>query len=106
MIGSAEVLYGQTRTIDARLEVGAATEAVQVTAAVETVNRDNAGVGGLIDAGQIKEIPVSGRKVGIEERLIFDNWAAGVGAELVQREGRERGPSNGERASRPSLRTA
>ena len=56
---------GQSRTIDARLDVGSTTEAVEVTAPLEAVNRTSAEIGGLIEAEQIKEIPVSGR-----------NWAS------------------------------
>ncbi len=60
-IDKVDLLYGQTRTLDTRLEVGATFEAVQVTAAVEGLNRTNAEVGGVIEAPQIKEIPVDGR---------------------------------------------
>src|SRR5258708_668245 len=60
-----ELQYGETRTIDAQLEVGGTTEVVAVTAAAEAVNRTNAEVGGVIESAQIKEIPVSGR-----------NWAS------------------------------
>jgi hypothetical protein len=59
-----EVTIGQ-RTIDAKLAVGAVTESVEVSAVADTVNRTSAEVGGLIEAEQIKEIPVSGR-----------NWAS------------------------------
>src|SRR4029077_17730296 len=50
---------------DARLEVGAVTESVDVGAALETLNRSSAEVGGLVEAEQIKELPISGR-----------NWAS------------------------------
>ncbi|HEY2380231.1 MAG TPA: TonB-dependent receptor, partial [Terriglobia bacterium] len=60
-----DLQYGETRTIDAHLEVGETSETVQVTAAAETVNRTNAEVGGVIESPQIKDIPVSGR-----------NWAS------------------------------
>jgi hypothetical protein len=62
---AVELAVGQPRTLDARLEVGSITEAVEVTATVETLNRTSAEVGGLVDAEQIKEIPVDGR-----------NWAS------------------------------
>ncbi|MBZ5581798.1 MAG: carboxypeptidase regulatory-like domain-containing protein [Acidobacteriia bacterium] len=62
---SVEFAVGQPRTIDARLEVGSIAEAVEVTAPLEAVNRTSAEVGGLVEAEQIKEIPVSGR-----------NWAS------------------------------
>jgi hypothetical protein len=60
-----ELFVGQPRTLDARLEVGSATESVEVTAQVETLNRTSAEVGGLVEAQQIREIPISGR-----------NWAS------------------------------
>jgi len=60
-----ELAVGQPRTIDARLHVGSVAESVEVTASLETLNRTSAEVGGLIEAEQIKEIPVSGR-----------NWAS------------------------------
>ncbi len=60
-----ELAVGQPRTIDARLEVGSITEAVEVTASLETLNRTSAEVGGSVEAAQIKEIPVDGR-----------NWAS------------------------------
>ena len=60
-----ELAVGQSRTIDARLEVGSIVESVEVSSTVESLNRTSAEVGGLIEAEQIKEIPVSGR-----------NWAS------------------------------
>ena len=62
---NVELSVGQPRTIDARLQVGSVAESVEVTASLETLNRTSAEVGGLIEAEQIKEIPVSGR-----------NWAS------------------------------
>ena len=56
-----DLQYGETRTIDARLDVGGTTETVQVTATAEALNHTNAEVGGVIESAQIKEIPVSGR---------------------------------------------
>jgi hypothetical protein len=56
---------GQSRTIDARLEIGSTTVSVEVTAPLEAVNRSSAEIGGLIESEQIKQIPVSGR-----------NWAS------------------------------
>src|SRR5438552_10830015 len=51
-----DLQYGDTRTIDARLEIGGATEIVEVTAAADVLNRTNAEVGGVIESAQIKEI--------------------------------------------------
>jgi hypothetical protein len=64
-VNHIELQYGETRTIDARLEVGRPNETVEVVAAAEAVNRNNAEVGAVIEPQQIKEIPVSGR-----------NWAS------------------------------
>jgi len=64
-VSQIDLAYGETRTIDARLEVGGATETVEVMATAEGLNRTDAEVGGVIESAQIKEIPVSGR-----------NWAS------------------------------
>ena len=65
LVEDIDLRYGETRTIDARLEVGATSETVNVEATVEALNRSNAEVSGVIESTQIKEIPVSGR-----------NWAS------------------------------
>src|SRR6516164_244524 len=62
---NVELAVGQPRTIDARLQVGSVAESVDVSAPLETLSRTSAEVGGLVEAEQIKEIPVSGR-----------NWAS------------------------------
>jgi hypothetical protein len=64
-VNHIDLQYSETRTIDARLEVGGATETVEVSATAEAVNRTNAELGAVIEPQQIKEIPVSGR-----------NWAS------------------------------
>src|ERR1019366_3380625 len=64
-VKQVELAVGQPRTIDAKLQVGSVAESVEVSASLETLNRTSAEVGGLIEAEQIKEIPVSGR-----------NWAS------------------------------
>ncbi len=64
-VNEIDLQFGETRTIDTRLDVGTVSDAVEVTATVETVNRTNAEIGGVIESPQIKEIPVSGR-----------NWAS------------------------------
>jgi hypothetical protein len=56
-----DLLFGQTRTIDARLDVGNVADRVEVTATPEAVNRANAEVGGVVEAPQIREIPIDGR---------------------------------------------
>ena len=62
---NVELAVGQPRTIDAQLQVGSVADSVEVKSSLETLNRTSAEVGGLVEAEQIKEIPVSGR-----------NWAS------------------------------
>jgi hypothetical protein len=64
-INQIDLQFGDTRTLDTRLEVGNVTDVVEVTASAEMINRTNAEVGAVIESPQIKEIPVSGR-----------NWAS------------------------------
>jgi hypothetical protein len=64
-VKDVELAVGQPRTIDARMQVGAVTESVAVTAELDPLNRSTAEVGGLIEPEQIREIPISGR-----------NWAS------------------------------
>ena len=64
-VDNVELLYGQVRTVDAALQIGATTDAVQVTATSELLNRSSAEVGQVIESKQISEIPVDGR-----------NWAS------------------------------
>ncbi len=64
-IDNVELVYGQVRTVDATLQIGGTTEAVQVSATTEMLNRTSAEVGQVIEAKQISEIPISGR-----------NWAS------------------------------
>jgi len=61
VIRTVDLLYAQTRTLDARLDVGTTTETAEVTATVEALNRTNGELGGVIEAPQIREIPIDGR---------------------------------------------
>lgn len=58
---SVELAVGQPRTVDATLNLGATTQSVEVSTGLATLNRTSAEVGGLVEAAQIKEIPVDGR---------------------------------------------
>jgi hypothetical protein len=60
LLEAVEFQVGQARTIDARLQVGAQTEVVEVHAE-EALNRSSAEVGTVIESEQIKEIPLDGR---------------------------------------------
>ena len=62
---NVELSVGQPRTMDVRLEIGTVSGTVQVTPAMQPLNRSSAEVGGLVDAEQIKAMPISGR-----------NWAS------------------------------
>jgi hypothetical protein len=53
--------YGEVKTLDADLQVGMTTSVVDVTAAGDVLNRSNAEVAGVIEAPQIREIPLNGR---------------------------------------------
>jgi Carboxypeptidase regulatory-like domain/TonB dependent receptor len=56
-----DLSYEQVRTVDARLQVGAATEKVEVSASTEALNRTSAEQGITIEAPQIADIPLNGR---------------------------------------------
>lgn len=56
---------GQTRTLDAQMELGAVASTVEVKATMETVNRSSAEIGGVIESQQVRDIPLNGR-----------NWAS------------------------------
>ncbi|MDR3701454.1 MAG: TonB-dependent receptor [Candidatus Sulfopaludibacter sp.] len=64
-VKGVDLAVGQPRTIDARLQIGATSDRIEVTETLETLNRTSAEVGGSVEAAQIKEIPVDGR-----------NWAS------------------------------
>ena len=64
-VDGVDLLYGQVRTVDATLAIGATTDTVQVTATTELLNRTSAEVGQVVESEQIGEIPISGR-----------NWAS------------------------------
>ena len=64
-VDGIDLQYGETRTLDTRLALGTTSETIEVVAEAEGLNRTNAEVSGVIEAEQIKEIPISGR-----------NWAS------------------------------
>jgi hypothetical protein len=64
-VKDVDLVVGQPRTIDATLQVGATSDTIVVTGALETLNRTSAEVGGSVEATQIRELPVDGR-----------NWAS------------------------------
>ena len=56
-----DLLFGQSQTIDAKLDVGNLSDAVEVTATVGSAEPSNAEIGGVVEAPQIREIPIDGR---------------------------------------------
>jgi hypothetical protein len=61
LVKSIVLTNGQSRTVDGRLEVGATTDAVQVTASAELVNATDPEVGSVVESAEIDSIPLSGR---------------------------------------------
>jgi hypothetical protein len=70
--------YGETRTVNAKLQIGVLSETIRVVVAAEVLNQTNAEVGGVIELPQIKEIPVSGSFGKITS--IINTGAVGMGA--------------------------
>lgn len=54
---------GQTARIDAKLEVGALTESVEVTATSAVLQTENAVVGAKMDREQVEKLPIQGRNL-------------------------------------------
>jgi hypothetical protein len=61
LVRQVDLLFGQVRTLDVRLQLGSASDSVEVTASNESLNRSNAEVDGVIESPQIREIPLNGR---------------------------------------------
>src|SRR5713226_4547742 len=62
LMDDIELTVGQARTVDARLQLGSLNDViVEVKASAELLNQNSAEVGGVIEATQINEIPLSGR---------------------------------------------
>ncbi len=56
-----DLLVGQTRTINAQLQVGAALQRVEVESTVQALESANAELGGVVQSGQVEGIPLNGR---------------------------------------------
>src|SRR5947207_9996 len=56
-----QLFVGQTRTVDARLEVGAITSQVEVEATAVALQQNSAEIGGVVAAQQVRSIPLNGR---------------------------------------------
>ena len=53
---------GETRTLDAQLQVGAVSNQVSVTAAATPLQQSTAELGGVIESQQVRDIPLDGRE--------------------------------------------
>jgi outer membrane receptor protein involved in Fe transport len=60
-IAGIDLLFGQVRTVDEQLQIGAVADSVEVTATLEALNRTNAEVDGVVEVPQIRELPINGR---------------------------------------------
>jgi hypothetical protein len=56
-----QLFVGQTRTVDAKLEVGATATHIDVQAQAEALEQSNAQIGAVIESSQLSNIPVNGR---------------------------------------------
>ncbi len=58
-----DVTVGGTTRVDEALQAGAVTETVNVNAATEALQTDNASLGGVVEGRQVEEAPLNGRNV-------------------------------------------
>jgi hypothetical protein len=64
-----QLFVGQTRTVDAELQVGAVSEELQVQATVAPLETSNARVGTVLEHQQLEDIPINGRNWATLETL-------------------------------------
>ena len=76
-----DLLVGQTRTVDAELQVGAVSEQVQVDATAAPLETTNARVGSVIEHQQLGDIPINGRNWATLETLAPGAINAGSGTQ-------------------------
>src|SRR5712692_7151233 len=55
------LLVGQTRTVNAQLEVGTAIQRVEVQSPAQALESANAELGGVVQSQQVQNIPLTGR---------------------------------------------
>jgi hypothetical protein len=60
---SLQLLVNLPATLDVTLEVGSATETVEVSAQAQTLNTTDASLGNAFNENQVKELPLEGRNV-------------------------------------------
>jgi Carboxypeptidase regulatory-like domain len=56
-----ELFVGQTRTVDAQLQVGTTAATVNVEEQVQAVDSSNAEIAGVVQSKQVEDIPLNGR---------------------------------------------
>jgi hypothetical protein len=56
-----DLFVGQTRTVNAQLQVGTATATVEVRAQAQAVDSSNAEIAGVVQSEQVEDIPLNGR---------------------------------------------
>jgi carboxypeptidase family protein/TonB-dependent receptor-like protein len=76
-----QLFVGQTRNIDAELQVGTVTEDVQVQATVAPLETSNARVGAVLEHQQLDDIPINGRNWATLETLAPGAINAGGGGQ-------------------------
>jgi hypothetical protein len=60
-VKGVQLRVGETRTVDAELQVGALSEQLQVEATALPLETSNARVGTVLEHQQLNEIPINGR---------------------------------------------
>lgn len=55
------LFVGQTRTVNAQLQVGTAVQTVEVRSTAQALESANAELGGVVQSQQVKDIPINGR---------------------------------------------
>ncbi len=90
-----QLSVGQTRTVNARLEVGAVASQVDVQASTVALETNNAQVGGVMENRQLSDIPVNGRNWATLELLVPGAINSGSGGQRdIRFNGRGRDDNN------------
>ena len=76
-----QLLVGQTRTVDAELQVGTVSEDVQVQATTAPLETANARIGAVLEQQQLGNIPINGRNWATLEMLAPGAINAGGGGQ-------------------------
>src|SRR5438132_51224 len=94
-IDNVVLSVGQERTIDAQLQIGGITAEVEVSTALEPLNRSSAEVGAVIDSNQIRDVPLNGRSFATLMMMAPGAINAGGGTERdIRFNGRSRDDNN------------